>query len=105
MNVRASVSGGRRLQEIDLQKSIQSSRTIYKEQNPFEGKGDDIFSLSLSLGYRINSKKVSHKIKIDVQNLTNNQAVIDYSYIDRNKKIEEIHQLSIFPVFAYVIYF
>lgn len=52
---------------------------------------------NLSLTYRINRKKTSHVIKLDVQNLTNNQARIYPFYDNSDDKVVYSTQLNIIP--------
>jgi len=77
-------------------------------QHAFVGtrkRGEDVISLNLAIRYRINKPKISHELKIDIQNLTNNDAVIDYYYNDINKSIEEIRQLPMLPILSYTLNF
>ncbi|WP_339926364.1 hypothetical protein [uncultured Cyclobacterium sp.] len=53
----------------------------------------------------MNKQKLSHEVKLDVQNLTNNSTAIDYFYNNVKKEIDEIPQLSMFPVMSYTVNF
>lgn len=105
VNTRVSYLGGRRLLPIDLAASQAAGRTIFIEQHAFEKKNDDVFSINLGLVYRLDRKRSSHEIKLDVQNVTGNSANIDYYYSSTTKKIETIKQLSTLPVLSYTINF
>ena len=105
VNTRIGLQGGRRLLPIDLESSIENGAAIYQETGIFEEKGDDVFNLNLAVSYRMNRKRTSHEFKVDIQNITNNQATLELIYNDINQKIEEIKQLSLLPIISYTLNF
>lgn len=105
VNIKASLLGGNRYTPIDLQQSIIENETVYDESRIYGAKGDDIFFLNLGMTYRINRKKVTHEVKLDIQNVTNNKAAVGYYYDDTNQKIGEYYQLSLIPNLMYIIKF
>jgi hypothetical protein len=105
INSKITWLGANRLLNIDLEESIARGYEVHDEINAFRDKGEDIFSLNLAISYRINKPKLSHEIKIDVQNATNNGAVIDFYYNDLNKNIEAVTQLSLLPILGYTLNF
>jgi hypothetical protein len=57
------------------------------------------------LGIRINAKKISHEVAIDLVNVLMNKNILSYNYnIDKNL-IEEKHQLGFLPLFYYRVDF
>ncbi len=105
INSKITWLGANRQLNIDLQKSSEQGSAVYDEMNAFRDKGEDIISLNLAISYRINKPRLSHEFKIDVQNVTNNTAVIDFYYNDVNKNIEEVKQLPMLPVLSYTLNF
>ncbi len=105
LNLKATLIGGNRYTPIDLQSSIAADETVYHLDKINESKLDDIFILNFALIYRINKKKTTHEFKLDIQNVTNNQATVGYYYNDEDQKIESFAQLSILPNIMYVIKF
>lgn len=105
INTRTSFLGGRRMMPIDLAASQAAGRTVTLEAQAFEQKNDDVFSINLGIVYRMDRKRTNHEIKLDVQNITNNQADIDYYYNSTTQKISTIKQLSTLPVLSYTINF
>jgi len=105
INSKITWMGANRLLNINLDESINQGFAVYDEENAFRNKGEDIFSLNLAISYRINKPKISHEFKIDIQNITNNSAVIDFYYSDVNKNIEVVKQLSILPILGYTLNF
>jgi hypothetical protein len=105
INTKINWMGGNRLLNVNLEESIQQGSTVYDELNAFNDKGDDLFSLNLSINYRVNKPKFSYEFKIDIQNITNNSAVIERYYSEANKRIEDVNQLSLLPILSYTINF
>lgn len=102
---KALLMGGHYYTPIDLQKSIEENSTVLQTDKPFSKKGDDVFQANLALTYRKDRKKTTHEFKIDVQNVTNNQAVTFEYFDDTNGEVVEVYQLSILPVISYKIAF
>ncbi|HSI76851.1 MAG TPA: TonB-dependent receptor [Lunatimonas sp.] len=105
LNGRTALLGGRRLLPIDVAASVAAERVIYDESRAFEIKNDDIFSLNIAITYRVDKKKFSQEIKLDVQNVTGNAAITDYYWNNTSQKIESIPQLSTLPVLSYTVHF
>ena len=105
VNSRVTLLGGRRYTPINLEESIQQDKEVLYEELSFSKKADDVLYLNLAASYRINKPKLSHEIKLDIQNITNNQTAIDYYYNSIRDEIGEISQLAILPVLSYTINF
>ncbi len=105
LNTRVSVIGGRPYTPVDLGASIAENTTVLDDANPYSVKGDDIFKWDFSIGIRRNYKKVTTEWKIDIQNLTNNQAVVYSYYNDVTQKLDYGYQWSIFPTLSYRVTF
>jgi hypothetical protein len=105
INSRITFTGGAYYTPIDLEASIASGKTEYLMDQYLNAKGDNVFRADLSLGFRSDRKKTTHEFKIDIQNITNNQAVV-YEYYDESKEIiEKGYQWTIFPNVIYTIQF
>ncbi len=105
INTKVSLLGGNRYTPIDLVASQNAGFTVRNWDDPFGAKGENIFLLNLGLTYRVNKPKVSHAFKIDIQNLTNNQAVVSEYYNGRTEKVEQNYQLSFIPNIVYTLKF
>ena len=105
LNLKVTLIGGNRYTAIDLENSIADGKTVLQLDKINENKLDDVFLLNFALTYRVNKKKTTHELKLDIQNITNNQAVVGYDYNNDNKKIESYEQLSLLPNIMYVIKF
>lgn len=105
INAKITFAGGTRFTPIDLESSIAENKTVFEMDEYMENRGDNIFKADMSISYRRDRKKTTHELKFDVQNITNNQAVV-YEYFDHSKnEIEQASQWTIFPNIIYTIQF
>ncbi|MFY0672749.1 MAG: TonB-dependent receptor [Bacteroidia bacterium] len=97
--------GGNRFTPILLEESIEQGGTVRDGSKIFDQKGDDIFQANVSFTYRRNRPKTTHEFKIDIQNATNNQAVINEYYNPFTQEINYGYQLGFIPNIIYKIEF
>ena len=105
INSKVSLLGARRFTPINREESVAKDKAIWYEDRAFSGRGDDVFFINLAFTYRIDRKKTSQEIKLDIQNLTNNAANIAPYYNDTTDKVEYLNQLSLLPVLMYTVHF
>jgi hypothetical protein len=105
VNTKVTLIGGNRYTPVDLEASQAAGYTIFQTDQGFAAKGDPIFFTNIGLTYRVNKKRVTHSFKIDVRNVTNNQARIREWYNDRTQSIEYDTQLSMIPNLIYTLKF
>jgi hypothetical protein len=105
VNSKISLIGGKKYTPIDLEASIELGDEVLQEDRPYSVKGDDVFIMNFSIGTRRNKRNTTREFKIDVQNVTNNQAVIDQYYLNATQEIEESYQLSLLPTISYTFRF
>lgn len=102
--IRYSVMGGQWRTAIDLEASI----AVGSQQEGGDAwgvKGDPIHKLDMVLAYRVGRARVSHEIKMDVQNVANAQTVVYEYYNNRTQRIETVNQLAMLPVLQYTLRF
>lgn len=105
LNAKFTVIGGNRFTPIDLDASIAANKTVYVAGQDWKGKTDVIFIPNVGVTYRVNKRRVSHSFKIDIQNVSNNQARLDPYFDAYRKKIVWSTQLSLVPNLIYTIKF
>ncbi len=105
INAKFSLAGGRWYTPIDLEASREAGYTKLYEDLAFTERGDDIFTGNLAISYRINNRRASQELKLDIQNFTNNEAQLDQYYNSTNDKVEYSTQLPLLPVLMYTIQF
>lgn len=104
VSIRLSYSGGQYYTALDEQKSVLNGIAIYSGEE-FAEKAEDITQVNLSMSYRIERKNTSQVIKIDILNLTNNQARLYPYFNEARKTVEWSTQLAMIPNISYVIEF
>jgi len=105
INTKISYIGGHRFNPIDLTASIDKGYTVYDETNYYSQKADDIFIMNMAVTYRRNREKTTHELKLDIQNVTNNQAFVTEWYDDMKQQAERGYQLAIMPTIIYTVQF
>lgn len=105
VNTKISLLGARRYTPIDLEQSRIEETTVFDESRAFSERADNVFIANLAIAYRIDSKKISQEIKLDVQNATNNTGRIWPYYDKHNDKVEFAQQLPLLPVLMYTVNF
>lgn len=74
LNAKTLLLCGRRYIPVDLKASNTQGEVVYQEEAAFSKRGDDVFFINLGVTYRIERKKTSQELKLDIQNLTNHAA-------------------------------
>lgn len=105
VNFKASLLGGNRYSEIDLESSIAANETVYYSDRIYTEKADDVFFVNLGVTYRVNRRKSTHEFKVDIQNLTNNSATVLEYYSIIQQKIVPVKQLGFVPGIMYTVKF
>lgn len=104
-NAKIALIGGNKYTPIDLAASIAQNTTVYLQDQAWKARTDMIFIPNIGVTYRVNKRRLSHSFKIDVQNVSNNQAKL-YPYFDANRKtVVWSKQLSLIPNLIYTIKF
>lgn len=67
--------------------------------------GSQYARFDLRVAYRINGKKVTHEIALDLVNLTNRKNILKYSYINEPPYFKQEYQLGFLPLFYYKLDF
>lgn len=105
VNAKIASLGARRYTPINLEESIARGETVYHDDEAFSQKGDNVFIANIALSYRIDSKRISQELKLDVQNATNNSAQLGKYFNENTGEIESYDQLPLLPVLMYTIQF
>lgn len=105
INAKVSLLGARKFTPLDEEASMAQDKEVWLEDQAFSLEGDDVFLTNLSITYRIDRKKTSQELKLDIQNITNNAARVDQYYNDVTNEVEYLDQLPLLPVLMYTIHF
>ena len=105
LNGKFVLSGGNRFTGVDLEASREAGEAVYLEDQPYGARSGTYFRMDLGVSYRINTRKVTHTLLLDIQNVTNRLNVFVTYYDEDSENIEAYYQTGLFPVFAYRIEF
>ncbi len=110
-NGRAFIGGGKKIIPLlrdangNLAVDPASSR-YYDYTKAYRNSLDDIYQITLSVGYKINKKRATHEIFLNIDNITNNRARLN-EYYDSGEagSVGYMRQSSVFPNLMYRVYF
>jgi hypothetical protein len=105
VNATIVYSGGLRFTPINLEESQKLGRTVYYEELAFTKRSQQVVKLDAAIAYRWNKRRTRQEIQLDIQNVTNNDALIAEYYNSLTDEIESSTQLPLFPVLTYTIQF
>jgi len=96
INIKTTYAGGRRYIPIDFAASQITGETEYDEDHAFEHRRKDYFRTDLKIGYRINRKRLTHEIAIDLNNVFNTQNIWNQQY-----SVKTEYQMGFLPIPMY----
>lgn len=103
VNLKFLSMGGKYYTPLNVEESIQYDTDIYDESQAFMKRGRSVFKMDLGVSYKVNRPKVTHKISLDVYNLTNHQSVFAVHYDRQKNEMVEDYYYGILPFFTYTI--
>ena len=105
VNATIVYSGGLRFTPINLEESQRLGRTVFYEELAFTERSEQVVKLDAAVAFRWNKRRTRQELKLDIQNVTNNDAMISEYYNSLTNEIETSTQLPMFPVLTYTIQF
>jgi hypothetical protein len=105
LNFKTSTAGGRYILLVDTEKSAQTGTTVYSEKDAYTQQQSAYFRTDLKISYKINRKKLTHEIAIDLQNITNHQNIFQQSFNPRTGKVNTTYQQGFLPIPFYRLTF
>ena len=105
INGKFALSGGNRFTPIDLAASKEAGYTVRFPNRRFEDRSGVYYRFDVGLSYRINKKRLTHTIMLDIQNVMNRANVASKFYNPFSEKIDVSTQTGLFPNFNYRIEF
>lgn len=105
INIRTTYSGGKRFIPIDLEQSFLQNASVYDETRAYENKFKDYFRTDVKFSYRINYKKATHEISLDINNIFNTKNIWQQQYNPGTGNTITEYQVGFFPIPLYRLYF
>lgn len=103
MNVKLIYAGGRRYSPVLEKESIEKDEWIIDQARVNTLQADAYFRLDYSVSYRINGRRVSHLLLLDIQNATNRHNVMGVFYNPSKRIVETAKWIGIIPTINYRI--
>ncbi|MBE9600861.1 TonB-dependent receptor [Pedobacter sp. MC2016-24] len=105
LNAKAIYAGGRRYSPILVDESFRLDEEIIDQNKVNTLTADPYVRIDFSSSYRINSKKVSHLIILDIQNLLNRENTVGMHYNASKRIIEPQKWGGMIPTINYRLEF
>lgn len=110
IGLRSTYAGNKRYGDVDTAATIINGAIVFEDSTRNIYQFPNYFRADLKVNYRINAKKVSHDIGLDLVNVTGRQNILKLTYAPdpsdptANAILEE-YQLGFLPIFYYRIDF
>lgn len=110
IGLKVTYAGGKRYGYPDIQKCIDQQDIIFLDSAFNERQFKDYFRMDLKFNWKLNAKKATHEIGIDLLNIFNTQNLLSLAYAPNLANpsadpISEKQQLGRLPLFYYKIDF
>ncbi len=105
LDLKVTYAGGRRQPPIDLQASQTSGTAGYIDDQAFSQQNPDYFRLDFKITFRMDQKRVSHMLSVDLQNITGQKNVFLRGYNAATGAIGTTYQRGFFPDITYKLWF
>ena len=109
-DLKAVWAGGKRKMDIDMDKSIEEKKTVYKYDNVYTNRYPDYLRFDLKISFKQNKRRFSQEYALDLQNVTNRKNIYmeQFNYNETTpsaSKISNAYQLGFNPMMTYRITF
>ncbi|MFH2096134.1 MAG: carboxypeptidase regulatory-like domain-containing protein, partial [Bacteroidota bacterium] len=104
-NSRNVWAGGKRYVPIDIEKSISAGKKVLDWNRAYENKYPDYLRFDIRLGFRINRKKHTQEVAVDLQNITNNKNVFLETFDPVTNEVHSKLQFGFMPMVTWKVQF
>ncbi|MBI2259868.1 MAG: carboxypeptidase-like regulatory domain-containing protein [Flavobacteriia bacterium] len=110
IGLKSTLAGGRRYGYVDEASSKYLNELIFKDSLLYERQFRPYYRLDLKINWRLNTKKMTHEIGIDLVNILNTKNLLGLTYSPdlanpSAEPIAEKQQLGFLPIFYYKLDF
>lgn len=105
LDVKATFAGGKRYVPVDLAASIAYGDEVRDGTQAYVKQYSPYFRLDVKPSYRLNTKRFTHEVSVDVQNVTRHDNVFQEIYDLNSKSIKTDYQLKFFIIPQYKLTF
>ena len=104
-DLKSTYAGGRRFTPINLEASELLGSEVRFEDQLFEAQHPNYFRLDFKTTIKLNGKRISQKLSVDLQNLTGQQNIFQSGYNASTNGIGYVYQRGFFPNVQYALNF
>ena len=105
LDFKVTYAGGKRYVPIDLTASILANDEVRDGTKAFIPQYDPYFRIDVKPSYRLNTKRFTHEISVDLQNITRHDNIFQQQYDLNTKSIKTDYQLKFFVIPQYRLTF
>ncbi len=105
VDFKTTIAGGRWFSPILLDASVSAGEEVRDDQNAFSEQFDPYRRTDFKVGFRMNRKKYSQAISLDIRNIANRENVFIQNFDNRSNQVETIYQTGFFPMVLWNIWF
>jgi hypothetical protein len=105
INAKLVTAGGLRESPVDEALSDLQQGVVYLKDQYYSKKTSPYFRMDMGISYKINRKRSTHTLMLDIQNITNYQNVESTSYNLQSRETTKEYGLGLFPLLNYRIEF
>ncbi len=105
LDMKLTYTGGKRYVPINLATSIATNSEVLNTAIAYNPQYDPYFRIDLKPSYKLNTKKFTHEISVDVQNITRHNNIFQQQYDLNTQTIKTDYQLKFFVIPQYRLTF
>ncbi len=105
INAKIALLGGRPYSPVDTVASMAIGEIRFTDTDAFSLRFPNYFRPDIKFGYRLNNKRYSQEISINIDNIINRQNIQTLEYDKIRNKVGYSYQVGLFPVVQYKIEF
>ena len=105
LDVKCTYAGGKRYVPIDMTASILTNSEVRNGSNAYNPQYDPYFRIDIKPSYKLNTKRFTHEISVDIQNVTKHNNIFQQQYDLNTQTIKTDYQLKFFVIPQYRLTF
>jgi len=105
LDVKFTYAGGKRYVPIDLAASMATNTEVRDGSVAYNPQYDPYFRIDVKPSYKLNTKRFTHEISIDIQNVTKHNNIFQQQYDLNTQTIKTDYQLKFFVIPQYRLTF
>jgi hypothetical protein len=105
LDVKVTYAGGKRYVPIDLATSIATHSEVRNENQAYIPQYDPYFRIDVKPSYKLNTKRFTHELAVDIQNVTKHNNIFQQQYDLNTQTVKTDYQLKFFVIPQYRLTF